>query len=110
MISNRKFARFDRNVSEPATCRRSFFFTVTERRWVVGWSRLPISRTTSTVRSNFRDTYNWFPAAVEVEGDKVTGKDYMGGGPRFPVTRALHESVKSWDVGKFRKLFSVAFE
>lgn len=74
------------------------------------------SRTTSTVRSNFRDTYNWFPAAVEVEGDKVTGKDYMGGGPRFPVSgysciTRERKIVGCWKVSKaiFRRLRMIRF-
>lgn len=84
-VENLRISTRIRRPNQPRAVSLLFFFTVIERRWAVGWSRLPISRTTSTVRSNFRDTYNWFPAAMEEAreeaGDKVTGKDYyMGGG------------------------------
>lgn len=84
-LENLRISTRIRRPNQPRAVSLLFFLTVIERRWTVGWSRLPISRTTSTVRSNFRDTYNWFPAAMEEAreeaGDKVTGKDYyMGGG------------------------------
>lgn len=61
--------------------------------------------TSGTLIIGFQPRWKW-------RGIKSRGKTTweVDQGFRFPATRALHESVKSWDVGKFRKLFSVAFE
>lgn len=93
-VENLRISTRIRRPNQPRAVSLLFFFTVIERRWAVGWSRLPISRTTSTVRSNFRDTYNWFPAAVEEArgwrrpGIKSRGKTttWEVDGPRFPVS------------------------